>query len=81
MTVDGDIGTTAQIHLPPIWRFVLVVGMFALFPLLKPLSKLIDRWLDSRTAAIQRERWGMVRAYVTSLFRLRKWRGPTEDLR
>lgn len=56
MTVDGDVGAAAQFELPPIWRAVVVVGLFGLLAALKPLSWLVDRILDSRAASWLRAR-------------------------
>lgn len=71
MNVDGD-ARSPQIDLPPAWRGALMVAALASIALLLPLSRLIGRVVESRTAARLRERWGVVCAHAYRLYRRRK---------
>lgn len=74
-SIDGDI-LAQQLDLPPMWRLACILGAFALLALLPLLSKLIDRWLDSRPAKVLRT------AVAYPVRRLRKRPAdPTEDMR
>jgi hypothetical protein len=62
------------IVLPPLWRAVAVTAVLSLFGVLRPLSRLMDRWLDSPAEPTAAEI--ACAARLTRLYRLRVQ--PTE---